>query len=596
MAILRKLPAAVAVAALTATLVGCGTSNIKDERDAAQMERDEAQAALEQTQSDLGQAQSDLEAAQAARDAAQADADAAQADADAAAQAQADADAARMAAEQAQADADAARMAAEQAQADEEAARMTAEEEQQAAEDALADAEAAAAAAAAMAASDDAEALLPVLADSTLNTGDGGAAIPGHTTPDPMLSVSTDGMLVAEATDYTQSDMVPDMIEGWRGAMLTNKDGDTAVVYSDIGNDGETSLLDRHTSNLPNSDLSPVKVRSWPVGGDEVAAANRAENPIPWSAVRRPDEMTTVGGSSSNPITMFKGSVHGISGTFSCDDAGPGLCTAPQRYSDDKVNAGTTGLPDARVDGDTAWVFVPDEDASITYLDDMDYLTFGWWLSKGEDGKPDDLTLIYEDVNGFGAAARDETSTAGTALRGSATYKGGAAGKYAMASATEDMYEGGHFTAMATLMVDFDADDTPVAGEPSDRAGIALSGMIDNFMTGDVSRPDWMVELMVDGDNADAATGMQPVNNLGSDLDETTVSLATEWSTGSAQTGTGMWDVMFWGGGNETNTDNTSHPAAAVGTFNAHIGTTDAANTGAVGRLQGAFAVNKMDE
>ena len=39
--------------------------------------------------------------------------------------------------------------------------------------------------------------------------------------------------------------------------------------------------------------------------------------------------------------------------------------------------------------------------------------------------------------------------------------------------------------------------------------------------------------------------------------------------------------------------ENTAHPKAATGTFNAHIGTTTP-DTGAVGRLQGAFGVNLM--
>ena len=44
-------------------------------------------------------------------------------------------------------------------------------------------------------------------------------------------------------------------------------------------------------------------------------------------------------------------------------------------------------------------------------------------------------------------------------MRGSATYEGAAAGKYATAStAPSATYEGGHFTADATLMVNFDAD------------------------------------------------------------------------------------------------------------------------------------------
>ena len=43
---------------------------------------------------------------------------------------------------------------------------------------------------------------------------------------------------------------------------------------------------------------------------------------------------------------------------------------------------------------------------------------------------------------------------------------------------------------------------------------------------------------------------------------------------------------MFYGGENAAT--NTAHPMAAIGTFNAHIG------AGAVGRIQGAFGVNKM--
>ena len=56
-----------------------------------------------------------------------------------------------------------------------------------------------------------------------------------------------------------------------------------------------------------------------------------------------------------------------------------------------------------------------------------------------------------------GCPATNAVGTQGSEIRGSATYKGAAAGKYAMASTTDDSYEGGHFTAMATLMVDFDA-------------------------------------------------------------------------------------------------------------------------------------------
>ena len=301
-----------------------------------------------------------------------------------------------------------------------------------------------------------------------------------------MVSVSTDGMLMAKAAGYAMADMPPDMIEGWRGATVMNEEGDTAVVYSDISNDGTQTLLDRYDSTRPTGGMA----RSWPVGGTEVTDNPAGATYIPWSEVTRPDDMTTAGGTGDDPITMFEGAVHGVPGTFSCNADAAGFCTAPQRYSDDTVNGATSGLPTVRAN---AWVFTPDEGAAI-YTDDTDYLTFGWWLSKGADGKPDDLTLITSAM-GVGTL-RTETSTAGATLRGSANYKGGAAGKYAMASTTADMYEGGHFTADATLMVDFDADnDAATAG--NDRAGIALSGMIDNFMTGATARPGWMVKLMV---------------------------------------------------------------------------------------------------
>ena len=619
MAILRKLPAAVAVAALTATLVGCGNSDIRDERDQAQMERDQAQAELGQTQTELGQTESELEQAQTELEEAQADREAAQAEADRLAQEQMEAEEAAAAAEQARMEEEAARMEAEAAQMEEEAARMEEEAARMEAEEALQAAEEAAAQAAAMAASATAKVLLGVLMDGATNQTDDDPPVDVHTPPEPTVSVSTDGMLMAKAPNvrgYTMADMAPDMIEGWRGATLMNKEGDTAVVYSDIGNDGTKTLLDRYDSARPTA----TAPRTWTIGPPLTAAgANVLEanaGLIQWSSVTRPDAETMVsGGTAAAPKLTFMGSVHNIPGTFSCTGT---ACVAPSRFSDGTVQnaAGDTANPPASAvaDSDSSdWTFVPAEGVP-TYTDDTNYLVFGWWLSKGADGMPDDLTLISPAATGLGVT-RNADSTSGANLRGSATYTGAAAGKYAIASATEDMYEGGHFTAMATLMANFDADLTPEAAPNAvvnDRAGIALSGTINNFMTGDVSRPNWMVTLTADGG---AAAGAQPVANLGTaivgadgaavDNDTNTDGvqpvLATEWSTGGAQKGMGTWTAMFYGNdpsiAETTSTaqnvaGNRTIPGAATGTFNAHIGTADA-DAGAVGRLQGAFAVNK---
>ena len=543
----------------------------RDAANAAKMMAEEAQAAAEMAQAMAEQAAMDAAAAQAMAEQAAMDAAAAQMTAemerDAAMAAQATAEKAQMDAEAAQAAAEKAAMDARAAQKDAEDKAAMYKAQLDALQGVVDTGEMAGASAAAK------ELLDMALVDANFDADTTSADVNDPAAPTIGVSVSTGGMLMARASGYTMDDMPADMIEGWRGATLMDRNGNTAVVYSDIGNDGTKSLFDRYSSNLPTDD-SP---RSYPVGGSEVTTG-AAANPIPWNEVMRPDEMTTVGGSSSSPITMFRGTVHDIPGTFSCDTADTSLCTAPERYSDGSVNGTTGGLPTTRAN---AWTFVPDEGVP-TFTDDENYLVFGWWLAKGDDGMPEQIRLITNDM-GLGDD-RTAADTAGT-IRGTATYNGAAAGKYAMASQTDDTYEGGHFTAMATLEVDFDADLDP--GTPgNDRTGIALSGMIDNFMTGATSRPDWTVKLMVDGDGATSTATNIPLASLVGDTDAT---MTTEWSTGTAQTGTGTWTANFIGGGA------TELPMAATGTFNAHIGGTGTRGDGAVGRIQGAFGANKAE-
>ena len=64
-------------------------------------------------------------------------------------------------------------------------------------------------------------------------------------------------------------------------------------------------------------------------------------------------------------------------------------------------------------------------------------------------------------------------ATGVTALQGTATYSGGAAGKYALHSTTGGTNDAGHFTADATLEANFNND--------------TVSGTIDGFMGADWS-------------------------------------------------------------------------------------------------------------
>lgn len=173
---------------------------------------------------------------------------------------------------------------------------------------------------------------------------------------------------------------------------------------------------------------------------------------------------------------------------------------------------------------------------------------------------------------------RTSASTPGSALRGSATYTGAADGQYAMAHTSHNKYEGGHFTAIANLAAGFDADSTFETPAANDRSGIAISGMIDNFATGDVPRPDWMVTPMADSDRS--TDGMQPLVDprasiVGDAADADTAGvqsvLTPEWSTGGIPTATGTRTATFHGGGDDE-TSNSTLPVAATGTRTPLVG------------------------
>ena len=131
---------------------------------------------------------------------------------------------------------------------------------------------------------------------------------------------------------------------------------------------------------------------------------------------------------------------------------------------------------------------------------------------------------------------------------------------------------GGHFTATATIGVDFDADRTPTTSG-NDEEGITVSGMITDFMTG-TTRRGWRVNLIADNDS-DPANDLVPLESLTATVGQ---NLRSTWKTGGAVDGTGTWDATFHG-----SDEDTGHPLAVVGTFNAEIA------GGTVGRIQGAF-------
>ena len=371
------------------------------------------------------------------------------------------------------------------------------------------------------------------------------------TLPGIMVSASSGGVLTAKAAGYTMSTTMPEAISGFRGAILT-KDRAEARVYTNIEDAVATAI-----GGIYQSSSRPGQPDVYGV----FATVNENTNidGIPWSVVKRTDDKSATIGDGGTAKTTFAGSVRGLAGMFSC--------------------TGTTCTPPVPVAGvvtsNEMWTFVPTvTDGTIDVVDKDGYLQFGWWLNML--GKDVDDGFEVQTFASAPDYAVIENALVGDAVTGSATYTGGAAGKWAIASTTEDTTDGGHFTATATLGVDFDADlDADEAG--NDKNGVSFSGTINKFMTGDVSRPNWEVTLTLDN-NADLP-GVQPAENLPTTEDGVTG--ASKWTTGGAVDGTGTWEASFYG--SEKDTD---HPTAVEGTFNANI-------AGSVGRIQGAFGATK---
>ena len=282
-----------------------------------------------------------------------------------------------------------------------------------------------------------------------------------------------------------------------------------------------------------------------------------ADESVEWDDVKRADDVVTETGDEDDLVAMFSGSVRGVAGVFSCAEA---ICDAPTET-------------DGSLDGEMGdWTFTPTDPNGTIDVADTDYVSFGWWLNAmGTQG-------AYE-FDAFASATgpgMTPNTGAGNDLKGSATYKGGAAGKYAILSTTDDSAEGGHFTATATLAVNFDAN-TAVDDEPVNEDGVSIGGTITDFMTGETSRPNWKVTLSYDDDVAEGVQFPTAVGTISG------VRATTKWSTGGAVDGKGTWNANFYGV-----EDDTMHPMAAIGEFNAAIGGGD------IGRISGAFGATKQ--
>ena len=249
---------------------------------------------------------------------------------------------------------------------------------------------------------------------------------------------------------------------------------------------------------------------------------------------------------SSADIILIPGSYHGVSGTYSCTPA----------VAADGCSADVAGVGGFTVSAGDTWTFKP-SNANARVLDaaDTDYASYGWWIKKvARDG--DFTASAFVDEKGAVAAASGLND-----LNGTATYQGGAAGKYALASSTGGTNDAGHFTARATLEANF----------TTNAAETAITGTIDQFMGADGESRDWSVKLN--------GSQIGDTGGIGNASDSTGVD--TVWTIdGTAAVKSGNWTGTLRNNGTDL------IPQVATGTFYTEYGT--------AGKMVGAFGANKQ--
>ncbi len=321
---------------------------------------------------------------------------------------------------------------------------------------------------------------------------------------------------------------------GWTGKRHTAEPtGDVgtyeAYVYSNVGTGTEGDPFNEEYTLNADGETGDITALAGYVTG-RVASPNFDQSAgsklfkLPTNAVR----------------VLVAGSYHGVSGTYYCTPTSGETCSATIAVSGFTLAGGT-------------WSFKPTTaTARVTTVADTIYASYGWWLHKSEDGNTFTASAFATARGTVPAATGIDT------LRGTATYMGGAAGKYALHSATGGTNDAGHFTARATLEADFNAD--------------MITGTIDQFMGADGESRNWSVELKKSGVGAGGAiTGS----------DGTGDPMQTVWTIdGTAAAAAGQWSGTLYDNGDD------GVPKVGTGTFHSTYSTS--------GRMVGAFGVDKQ--
>ena len=336
---------------------------------------------------------------------------------------------------------------------------------------------------------------------------------------------------------------------GWSGTMVTatqdaggtpTKKTDTVVVYTDIEAPKSVAFSTAYTLTdgvLPNT----------------VIATGSGDSNIQASGFSTGNAAFVHG----TDATVFGETIR-ISGTYA---GAPGVyrCVEGTSASDCTSQGTNSGI---ELGG--TWAFEPNPGAMAMQSDSV-YSYFGWWLRV--DGNGNYSPSVFHGHNNPDSTAALNIPPA---LTGKATYSGPAVGKYAIAGLPN---MGGHFTADASLSVDFEANNTGgnVGG---------IEGAVTNFMAGGTAMP-WQVDFNADTDGL-AATGA---------FDGTATWTIDGTASATSTVNTGKYRGTFRPNNAATPADN--FPMSATGSW--EVPFVAANDSEAIGHMIGAFGVTKDD-
>ena len=320
----------------------------------------------------------------------------------------------------------------------------------------------------------------------------------------------------------------------WRAADDETGTIDTVLLYSDIAASGSRPFSGEGgkydgTNGLAQDGSLPIAA-----GTDATLVASPS---FPTAAGVVPHE------AGEDGTVQVSGSYDGADGAWTCTPAEGNPCTSSPRHGGGIVLAGGGG-----------WRFVPAPGATVA-VPDGEYRYFGWW-SRDTGG----ALAVGAFHAGVGGAADEFAGFA--ALQGPATYRGPAAGRFAL-NPPLGAATAGDFTATAVLRADF--------GDGTD-AG-TVEGTVDEFHVRGEKMP-WSVSLGIAGISADGAISADGSNAAG-----------TVWSIEGTAGGVPDTPPAWQGQLHDVNARRV--PSAATGSFEAAYGD--------IGRMIGAFGAT-LDE